>query len=155
MHKASMFIATAILSASVTTQATADTTDNRARGMATLDIITGGDSKRRLDALTDIAPELGEWIADFAYGDVVSRPGLDLKSRELVTVAALTALGNAQPQLKSHIEGALNAGCTPQEILEVILQMAVYAGFPASLNGISAAREVFNARGITAQGKAD
>lgn len=126
---------------------------HHARGMATLDIITGGDTKRRLGTLTDIAPELGEWIADFAYGDVVSRPGLDLRSRELATVAALTALGNARPQLKSHIGGALNAGCSPEEILEVIMQMAVYAGFPASLNGISAAREVFNLRGITATSK--
>ncbi|MFT4583717.1 MAG: 4-carboxymuconolactone decarboxylase [Gammaproteobacteria bacterium] len=116
--------------------------------MATLDVITGGDTQRRLDTLTDIAPDLGRWITDFAYGDVVSRPGLDLRTRELATVAALTALGNAQPQLKSHIGGALNAGCTPQEVLEVIMQMAVYAGFPASLNGISAAREVFESRGL-------
>jgi 4-carboxymuconolactone decarboxylase len=130
--------------------ADSELSNNHARGMTTLDIITGGDTQRRLDALTDIAPELGEWITDFAYGDVVSRPGLDLRSRELATVAALTALGNAQPQLKAHIGGALNAGCTPQEILEVIMQMAVYAGFPASLNGISAAREVFSARGIKA-----
>ncbi len=92
---------------------------------------------------------MADWITDFAYGDVVSRPGLDLKTRELATVAALTALGHAQPQLKAHIGGALNAGCEPQEIIEVILQMAVYAGFPASLNGINAAREVFNNRGIT------
>lgn len=153
MSKASMFFVTAILTLSITTQTKADVTDNRARGMATLDIITGGDTKRKLETLTDIAPELGAWITDFAYGDVVSRPGLDLRSRELATVAALTALGNAQPQLKAHIGGALNAGCTPQEILEVIMQMAVYAGFPASLNGISAAREVFNARGITANAK--
>lgn len=124
------------------------TAERHARGMATLDVITGGDTQRRLDTLTDIAPDLGVWISDFAYGDVVARPGLDLRTRELATVAALTALGNAEPQLKSHINGALNAGCTAQEILEVILQMAVYAGFPASLNGISAAREVFKARGI-------
>jgi 4-carboxymuconolactone decarboxylase len=137
----------------VGTWAEGGVTAHHARGMATLDIITGGDTKRRLETLTDIAPELGEWITDFAYGDVVSRPGLDLRSRELATVAALTALGNAAPQLKSHIGGALNAGCTPQEILEVIMQMAVYAGFPASLNGISAAREVFNVKGITATSK--
>ena len=122
--------------------------DRHTRGMATLDVITGGDSQRRLDTLTDIAPELGAWISDFAYGDVVSRPGLDLRTRELATVAALTALGNARPQLESHIAGALNAGCTPQEILEVVLQMAVYAGFPASLNGLAAARSVFTARGV-------
>ena len=125
-----------------------NTSDVHTRGMATLDVITGGDTQRQLDTLTDIAPDLGRWITDFAYGDVVSRPGLDLRTRELATVAALTALGNAQPQLKSHIGGALNAGCTSQEVLEVIMQMAVYAGFPASLNGISAAREVFASRGL-------
>ncbi|MFT4562862.1 MAG: 4-carboxymuconolactone decarboxylase [Gammaproteobacteria bacterium] len=128
--------------------AAGNSSDAHARGMATLDVITGGDTQRRLDTLTDIAPDLGRWITDFAYGDVVSRPGLDLRTRELATVAALTALGNAQPQLKSHIGGALNAGCTPQEVLEVIMQMAVYAGFPASLNGISAARAVFESRGL-------
>jgi 4-carboxymuconolactone decarboxylase len=58
-------------------------------------------------------------------------------------VAALTALGNAPLQLQSHIEGALNSGCTREEIVEVIIQMAVYAGFPAAINGINAAKEVF------------
>jgi len=119
-----------------------------ARGRAALEVIVGKDVDARLETLTDIAPELADWITDFAYGEVVSRPQLDLRSRELVTVGALTALGNAAPQLKAHIGGALNAGCSPQEIVEVILQMAVYAGFPASLNGISAAREVFESRGI-------
>lgn len=118
-------------------------------GLETLNVITGGDALERLQPLTAIAPEMADWIIDFAYGDVVSRPGLDLRSRELATVAALTALGNAAPQLRAHIGGALNAGCSPTEILEVILQMAVYAGFPASLNGLAAAREVFAARGIT------
>ncbi|MCY1445504.1 4-carboxymuconolactone decarboxylase [compost metagenome] len=77
-----------------------------------------------------------------------SRPGLDYCTRELATVAALTAMGNAQPQLKVHIGGALNVGCKPEAIVDVILQMAVYAGFPSALNGVAAAREVFSARGI-------
>jgi 4-carboxymuconolactone decarboxylase len=71
-----------------------------------------------------------------------------LKSREIATVAALTALGNAQPQLKVHIHGALNVGCTREEVVEVILQMAVYAGFPAALNGVMAAKEVFQERDV-------
>jgi 4-carboxymuconolactone decarboxylase len=79
---------------------------------------------------------------EFAYGDVMARPGLDRRSRQLATIAALTALGNAQPQLKVHIQGALNAGCKPQEIVEVILQMAVFAGFPAAINALNVAREV-------------
>lgn len=122
--------------------------DNRTRGRATLDVLTAGETEQRLAQLRQFAPEMFEWIVDFAYGDVVSRPALDLRSRELATVAALTALGNAAPQLRAHIDGALNAGCAPREIIEVILQMAVYAGFPASLNGLGVARELFTERGI-------
>jgi 4-carboxymuconolactone decarboxylase len=70
---------------------------------------------------------------------------LDLRSREIGVVAALTAMGNAAPQLKVHLRAALNVGVTRQEIVEVIMQMAVYAGFPAALNGLTAAREVFAA----------
>jgi len=79
---------------------------------------------------------------------VYSRPGLDLKSREISTVAALTAMGTALPQLKVHVHGALNVGCSPQEIIEVMIQMAVYAGFPAALNGIFVAKEVFDERNL-------
>lgn len=66
--------------------------------------------------------------------------------REIAVVAALTALGNAAPQLKVHIHGALNVGCSRDEVIEVIMQMAVYAGFPAALNGLFAAQEVFAER---------
>ena len=127
----------------------APTYDRHQRGLAALDTITGGGAAKLVESLKDLAPELSDWIIDFAYGDVVSRPQLPLQTRELVTVGALTALGNAQPQLKAHIRGALNAGCTPREVLEVILQMAVYAGFPTALNGLTAAREVFAERQIT------
>lgn len=128
--------------------ATVAAEDHRARGRAALDVLTAGETEQRLGQLQEFAPEMFDWIVDFAYGDVVSRPALDLRSRELATVAALTALGNAAPQLRAHIDGALNAGCAPREIIEVILQMAVYAGFPASLNGLGVARELFAERGI-------
>ncbi|ACO76495.1 Carboxymuconolactone decarboxylase [Azotobacter vinelandii CA] len=122
--------------------------DRRARGEAALTEIAGGAGRNVIDSLRDIAPELADWILDFSYGDVFSRPGLDYCTRELATVAALTAMGNAQPQLKVHIGGALNVGCEPAAIIDVILQMAVYAGFPSALNGVAAAREVFDDRGI-------
>ncbi len=93
--------------------------------------------------LADIAPDLARFVAEFAYGDIYARPGLDQKSREIATVAALTALGNAPLQLQSHIEGAINSGCTREEVVEVIIQMAVYAGFPAAINGMVNAKEVF------------
>ena len=115
----------------------------RARGLRALTEITGDSGEGVVESLRGIAPDLAEWIIDFSYGDVMSRPGLDRRSRQFATIAALTALGNAQPQLKVHIEGALNVGCTQQEIIEVILQMAVFAGFPAAINALNVAREVF------------
>ena len=94
--------------------------------------------------LEDIAPDLARFVAEFAYGDIYTRPGLDSKSREIATVAALTTLGTAPLELQSHIEGALNSGCTRGEIVEIIIQMAVYAGFPTAINAMTSAKEVFN-----------
>jgi 4-carboxymuconolactone decarboxylase len=121
------------------------------RGWKKLQEVDKEAGKRVIESLKEIAPDLGRYIIEFPFGDVYSRPGLDLKSREIATVAALTALGNAQPQLKVHIHGALNVGCTREEVVEVIIQMAVYAGFPAALNGMFAAKEVFKERDVEAQ----
>ncbi len=115
-------------------------------GLAMLAQIDGHAGEQVIAALADIAPDLGRYIIEFPFGDIYRRPGLDLKSREIATVAALTALGNAAPQLKVHIHGALNVGCSEQEVIEVIMQMAVYAGFPAALNGIFAAKTVLAER---------
>ena len=109
------------------------------RGKRALAEIDGEAGHNVVAALADIAPE-------FPFGDIYSRPGLDLRSREMATIAALTALGNASPQLKVHIEAGLNVGVTREEIVEIIMQMAVYAGFPAALNGLFAAKEVFARR---------
>lgn len=141
-------VTTGLALASAALPAFAQVDPRRKRGEETLAKITGAEGRSVVDSLKRTAPELGDWIVDFAYGDVFSRPGVSLRTRELATVAALTAMGNAQPQLKVHIEGALNVGCEPVEIIEIIMQMAVYAGFPSALNGIAAAREVFDKRGI-------
>lgn len=114
------------------------------KGLKHLEEYNNGNYEKLKEKLADIAPDLARFVAEFAYGDVYSRPGLDVKSREIATVAALTVLGYAPLELKSHIEGALNSGCTREEIVEVIIQMAVYAGFPAAINGIACAKEVFN-----------
>lgn len=127
-------------------EVTADSEDRRTRGLRALAEMTGDSGSGVVDSLRDIAPDLANWIIEFSYGDVLSRPGLDRHSRQIATIAALTALGNAQPQLKVHIAGALDAGCTQQEIVEVILQMAVFAGFPAAINALNVARDVFAAR---------
>ena len=128
-----------------------DTKDSRhTLGVATLGAITGDTGSAVVEGLKDIAPDLADWIISFSYGDVMSRPGLDIRSRQFATVAALTAMGTAVPQLRVHINGALNVGCEAAEIVEVILQMAVFAGFPAAINGLNVAREVFRERGVSA-----
>ena len=114
------------------------------KGMELLKIMNPNSYKQLQDTLEDIAPDMARFVAEFPYGDIYSRPALDLKTRELITVAAITALGTAPLQLKSHIKGALNVGCTREEIVEVMIQMAVYAGFPAGLNGLYTAKEVFD-----------
>ena len=113
------------------------------RGLAKLREIDGQAGEKVIQSLEDIAPDFARYVIEFPFGDIYSRPGLDLKSREIAVVAALTAMGNATPQLKVHIHAALNAGVTREEIIETIMQMAVYAGFPAALNGLMAAKEVF------------
>lgn len=117
--------------------------DRYERGLAKLREIDGEAGERVVDGLADIAPDFARYLIEFPFGDIYSRPGLDLRSREIAVVAALTAMGNAAPQLKVHIQGALNVGVSRSEIVEVIMQMAVYAGFPAALNGLAAAKEVF------------
>lgn len=120
--------------------------DRYERGLKKLKEVDAKAGERMTERLKDIAPDLARYIIEFPFGDVYNRPGLDLKSREIATVAALTTLGNAISQLKVHINGALNVGVSRQEIIEIIIQMAVYAGFPAALNAMYAAKEVFEER---------
>jgi len=120
--------------------------DRYKRGWEKLMEIDGHAGKNVMESLKDIAPDLARYVIEFPFGDVYSRGVLTLKEREIATVAALAALGNARPQLMVHIHGALNVGCTRQEIVEIMIQMAVYAGFPAALNGVFAAKEVFTER---------
>ena len=118
------------------------------KGVETLNAISGHALKRIHDLLNDICPDMARMVVEFPYGDIYSRPGLNIQTRELITIASLTTLGYAKDQLKAHVDNALNAGCTKEEIVEVIMQMAVYAGFPACLNGLFAAKEVFAQKGL-------
>jgi 4-carboxymuconolactone decarboxylase len=118
------------------------------RGTRRLAEVDGEGGQRVVDALKDVAPDLARYVIEFGFGDVYSRPGLDLRTRELATVAGLAAIGHAQPQLRVHVNGALNVGCTPAEVVEVIIQMALYAGFPAALNAAFTAKQVFAERGF-------
>jgi len=122
------------------------------RGRRALVEIDGNAGTAVIAALADIAPDFATYLFEFPFGDIYSRPGLGLREREIATIAALAALGNAAPQLEVHIEAGLNVGLTRTEIVEVLMQMAVYAGFPAALNGLFAAKAVFARR--TARGEA-
>ncbi len=118
--------------------------DRYRRGLEQLEAVSGPHGVRVVESLEDIAPDLGRYIVEFAYGDIFARPGLDMKTRELATVAALTAMGTAAPQLKVHMQAALRVGASRGEIVETIMQMIPYAGFPAALNAVAIARDVFS-----------
>lgn len=118
------------------------------RGKRLLSQIDQAIGERVVDSLKTIAPDFAVYLLEYPFGDIYAREQLSLRDRELATIAALAALGNAKPQLKVHINAALNVGVKPEEVVEVMMQMSVYAGFPAALNGLSITKEVFNERQI-------
>jgi len=94
--------------------------------------------------IESISEEFAKVNVEFPYGELYTRDVLDNRVRELCTVAALTVQGFSSPQLKLHIEAALNCGVSREEIVEIITQMIAYAGFPAATNALLAAKEVFD-----------
>ncbi|MDR0911123.1 MAG: carboxymuconolactone decarboxylase family protein [Methanobrevibacter sp.] len=122
--------------------------DRFEKGMKVLNISNKDNITKIFKNLEDIAPDLAKWVVEFPYSEIYTRDGLDLKTRELITVGALTAMGTAPGQLKSHINAALNVGNSPKEIVEAIIQMSAYAGFPAALNGIMIAKELFEEKDL-------
>lgn len=100
----------------------------------------GIDAAPLRESLAGVAPDVMTWIEEFAFGDVHGRPGLDARSRQIVIIAALTTLGSAGAQLSTHVRAGLAAGLSREEIVEAILQVVPYAGFPAVLNALEAAR---------------
>ena len=132
----------------MTTSSNTPHSERYQRGWNKLQQIDGQAGEKVVTSLSDIAPDFAQYLIEFPFGDIYSRPQLDLKSREIAVVAALTALGNATPQLKVHVHGALNVGCSREEVVEIMMQIAVYAGFPAALNGLFAAKDVFAERDL-------
>ena len=122
--------------------------DRYERGAAMLAAVDGPAGLAVVEGLAKSFPDFARYIVEFPFGDIYARKGLGLRERELATVAALCALGHARPQLRVHVHAALHVGCSPREIVEVVMQMAVYAGFPAALNGLAVVREVFAESGI-------
>lgn len=114
------------------------------KGRAHVAVMNPGLEEALSEKYDDMVPGMAESLIEWAYGRHYARDGVDAKTRQLCTVAALTAMGGQNaPQLKVNIEHTLAAGATQREIVEIIWQMSVYGGMPAAINGLNAARDVF------------
>lgn len=113
------------------------------RGLTKLGEIDGAQGDAVMDALADIAPDLGCYIVSFAFGEIYRRPALGNRERELLTLGLLAAQGSCEKQLKVHIHAALNVGISREEIVEAFIHCVPYLGFPKALNAVFAAKEVF------------
>lgn len=118
------------------------------RGLKALKTVGGSNYRATIEALERVSPDFAELLVASTYGDVIARPELSLRTRELVSVAAISALGKAPSALRFHIGGMLETGWTPREVVETLLHVLVYAGFPAAQHAIDQARVVFRERGI-------
>lgn len=121
------------------------------QGMEQLKAIDGKGGENVIRSLEDIAPDLGKFIIEFAFGDIYTRQGLTTAERELITLSILLTAGGCEPQLEVHINGALNVGITPERIIETFLQCIPYTGFPKVLNAVFVAKKVFMEREIMYQ----
>ena len=92
--------------------------------------------------IAEIAPDFARMVIEFAFGDIYSRDALDLRTRELIAIAGLAASGRAIPQLRLHVESATVAGISKEEVIEVLMQTALYAGFPAALNALAGCHDL-------------
>jgi 4-carboxymuconolactone decarboxylase len=116
------------------------------KGLRNLEKIDGTAGKKVINSLKDISPETGQFIIEFAFGDIYERKTLNLKQREMITLSSLVTQGDTHNQLIVHINGALNVGLTPNEIIEIFVQCIPYVGFPKVLNAINTAKEVLNSK---------
>ena len=127
-----------------------DTKELSSRGVAVRKQIFGAEAvDKRMGALGEFGAPLQELINTYGYGDVWSRPGLERKIRSLVVIGMNAAI-NRPAEFKVHVNGALNNGCTPEEIREVCLMVALYAGIPAANEAHRIALETLRERGIQA-----
>ncbi|MFT8317596.1 MAG: carboxymuconolactone decarboxylase family protein [Sporolactobacillus sp.] len=118
------------------------------RGLEKLAEVDGKIGGQVVESLKDVAPDLGKFIIEFAFADIYTRPVLDLKERERITLSSLASIGGAENQLRVHINGALNVGVTPKEVADIFIHCVPYVGFPRALNAVAVAKEVFQQRGI-------
>jgi 4-carboxymuconolactone decarboxylase len=113
------------------------------RGIEVADSLAAGKVAHFVDSgVAEIAPEFARMVIEFAFGDVYARDALDLRSRELIAIAVLAATGTAGPQLRMHVESAARVGLTKADIIEILIQVSLYVGFPASLNALASCHDL-------------
>ena len=110
--------------------------DRYRRGVEILQRLSGNHAEKITSKVAEVAPDFARMTIEFPFGDLYSRRALDLRTREVAAIAALAALGWI-PQLRVHIEAALHLGCSREAVVEIIMQTAVYAGFPPALNALA------------------
>ena len=117
-------------------------------GAEKLKEIDGIGGENVIQSLQDIAPDVGKYIIEFAFGDVYTRPELNMQEREMITITSLLTTGDCEPQLEVHINGSLNVGLSPEKIIETFIQCIPYTGFPKVLNALYTAKKIFAERHI-------
>jgi 4-carboxymuconolactone decarboxylase len=129
--------------------ATASQSNRFERGSTILREIGGQEVIARcVEALAGVAPDLGRYVVEFAFGDTYARPGLTAQQRQLITIGALAALGGAETQIAVQVDVGLNVGLAPKEIVDAIIHTVPYIGFPRAVNAVMTAQEVFGKRGL-------
>lgn len=121
----------------------ANTDERRANGLRRLHAIKGVDGRSVIVNIRGLAPDLADWLLDYSFDAVLSRPGLDFRIQQLTAIAASTARRESELRLEIHVRSALDVGCTRREIIEVILQMTACAGITGTLIALRVARRVF------------
>lgn len=104
--------------------------------------IIGARSENIIKILATVSPDFANYVVDFAYGDLYSRKGFSDKNRELAAVACLIGQGNTGIPLKAHLNGMLNVGWTKEEIIELVIFLVGYAGFPSCVDAIATLKQV-------------
>jgi len=112
------------------------------KGVEILEAVTGNPAEQLTSRVAELAPDFARMTIEFPFGDIYARDALDLGTREVAAIAALAALGNAAPQLRVHVAAALHLGLARGEVVEILMQTAIYAGFPAALNALAACHDL-------------
>jgi 4-carboxymuconolactone decarboxylase len=116
------------------------------RGLQKLIELEGDIGKKVVAMMDAISPDFTQYLVEFVFGDIYSRPGLDLKTKEVIALASMATLGNAPLQVKVHIHAAMNLGCSEHDIIELLLQLIPQCGMAVPMNALLIAKEVFEER---------